>query len=806
MRKLLSGVAVLAVGIGVALAAPPAAANAAGGTSTWTGGGGNVNLSTPGNWDTVPTAGSDLSFPVGAGSGASPIINDFPAGTAFGRISTGGSLWLQGNAAAPSELATTSSTAQLYVSAPLITASSLTTSGPAGSYIHTLSPISGAGSLVLNGPGNVYIYGANTITGPTTINAGYVLTVSARAALADVTVAAGATLSNSGGPVGALVVNGRTVNSPTVTHAATSLSFGATASLSASAQAPSGSTLRMNVAGDIDLAGTLTVSNRWAPAVGQSTTILATTGGVVRGQFTGIPDGGLVMGAASGTFPAVPYRVHYTATAVTLTAVNATTTSLDALTSPVAVDAATTFTARTTSAGGSPTGTVEFLAGSTPLGSAQLTGGVASFTTSFASSGSRQISARYLGDDADFATSTSAAATLSVLVPPSLVGATTAAATAGVAFAYAPTAGGGSPRTFSSSELPEGLAISASTGRISGTATALGVFPVTITATNPVGSATLSVTITVAPGPLASIVVSPIGGTVTAGGSLMFSAEGFDSRGYSRGDLTSLATFRSSSAGDTVTGSTIRFSQTGTSTITATVGAVRGTTSVSVTVGAPARLVVAPSTTTVVAGDSVTFTVEGFDAEGNSLGAQRATLRTDDPSDVVTDDTIRFTTAGRHAITATVGLLSVQTVSDVQVDPTDVATLTLRLSATTAHVRDTITATVTARDSFGNDLGDVTADATLTSDNPADTVRGATVMFGHASIHVITATLNGRSASVAVTVVDDAEAGTADVGSSALVTTGADAAPTLYGALALLLLGVALLASRVRMRRGRRLS
>src|SRR5690606_29828023 len=121
----------------------------------------------------------------------------------------------------------------------------------------------------------------------------------------------------------------------------------------------------------------------------------------------------------------------------TLTAVNATTTSLDALPSPVAVDAATTFTARTASVGGSPTGTVEFLAGSTPLGTAQLTGGVASFTTLFASPGSRQISARYLGDDADFATSTSAAATLSVLVPPSLVGATTAAATAGVAFAYA---------------------------------------------------------------------------------------------------------------------------------------------------------------------------------------------------------------------------------------------------------------------------------------------------------------------------------------------------------------------------------
>ena len=57
----------------------------------------------------------------------------------------------------------------------------------------------------------------------------------------------------------------------------------------------------------------------------------------------------------------------------------------------------------------------------------------------------------------------------------------------------------GSASTFTAVGLPAGLSINSTTGAISGTATASGTFPVTITATNSAGSSTVSLTIVIAP-------------------------------------------------------------------------------------------------------------------------------------------------------------------------------------------------------------------------------------------------------------------------------------------------------------------
>jgi acetyl esterase/lipase len=72
------------------------------------------------------------------------------------------------------------------------------------------------------------------------------------------------------------------------------------------------------------------------------------------------------------------------------------------------VHQAVTFTARVTSGGGMPTGSVAFLDGSTIIGSAALQGGAAAFTTSDLALGDHQITAAYTGN-ASFAASTSAA-------------------------------------------------------------------------------------------------------------------------------------------------------------------------------------------------------------------------------------------------------------------------------------------------------------------------------------------------------------------------------------------------------------
>jgi hypothetical protein len=77
---------------------------------------------------------------------------------------------------------------------------------------------------------------------------------------------------------------------------------------------------------------------------------------------------------------------------------------------PVLVQNAVTLTATVSSAVGSPTGTVTFLDGATPLGMGTLTGGVATLTTSGLTVGSHTITAVY-GGDGNFVSATSSALT-----------------------------------------------------------------------------------------------------------------------------------------------------------------------------------------------------------------------------------------------------------------------------------------------------------------------------------------------------------------------------------------------------------
>ncbi len=65
---------------------------------------------------------------------------------------------------------------------------------------------------------------------------------------------------------------------------------------------------------------------------------------------------------------------------------------------------------------GTPTGSVQFLDGSTPLGTVALSGSTATFTTTFATTGTHYITAAYLGDN-NFAANTSGVFSESVVTP-----------------------------------------------------------------------------------------------------------------------------------------------------------------------------------------------------------------------------------------------------------------------------------------------------------------------------------------------------------------------------------------------------
>jgi Bacterial Ig-like domain (group 3)/NHL repeat len=104
-------------------------------------------------------------------------------------------------------------------------------------------------------------------------------------------------------------------------------------------------------------------------------------------------------------------------TTVQVSAVAAPVTPAVMLTSsvnPVLSTNATTLTSTVSSASGTPTGTVSFVDGTTPLGQGILSGGVATLTTSSLTVGTHTITAAYSGD-ANFTAASSGVLTQSVL-------------------------------------------------------------------------------------------------------------------------------------------------------------------------------------------------------------------------------------------------------------------------------------------------------------------------------------------------------------------------------------------------------
>ncbi|MFG6477442.1 CocE/NonD family hydrolase [Microbacterium sp. P06] len=82
-----------------------------------------------------------------------------------------------------------------------------------------------------------------------------------------------------------------------------------------------------------------------------------------------------------------------------------------------------------------------------------------------------------------------------------------------------------------------------------------------------------------------------------------------------------------------------------------------------------------------------------------------------------------------------------------------VASIELTVSETTVDQGDTVTVAVTGFDAEGEELGDVTDLAALSSSVDTDVFAGSAVTFVHASPHVITAAVNGATDSVTVEVV-----------------------------------------------------
>jgi hypothetical protein len=126
---------------------------------------------------------------------------------------------------------------------------------------------------------------------------------------------------------------------------------------------------------------------------------------------TGIPD--LVFGVNGGTIPTAILLLNSP-----VSVVGSTTTALTVSPNPAVVGQNVTLSAEVTGTGSAaPTGNVNFLDGTTQLGSDALSAGMATYSTSSLAAGAHSLTAQYVGD-ANNAASVSSAVSLSVTTVP----------------------------------------------------------------------------------------------------------------------------------------------------------------------------------------------------------------------------------------------------------------------------------------------------------------------------------------------------------------------------------------------------
>lgn len=263
-----------------------------------------------------------------------------------------------------------------------------------------------------------------------------------------------------------------------------------------------------------------------------------------------------------------------------------------------------------------------------------------------------------------------------------------------------------------------------------------------ITYSSPITDADLTVGAHV----VAAGVANPVSMTVT---------DGVVTEGVTPQSLTISPT--GGTTGATCTATACSATELGTYTVTATYADETRKVTFDVSAGPAAEITLSPDATTVEAGAQAAYTVTGTDEFGNDLG------------DVTADSLVTVTgpsgsglacpqgvcsvdTVGDHTVSASTpgaGGVAVTDTADLDVVAADLATITLSPGSASIASGQSRAYTVVGADAFGNDLGDVTADATITvapsTGGPATACTDASCAPTAAGTYVVTATVAGAS-------------------------------------------------------------
>ncbi len=277
------------------------------------------------------------------------------------------------------------------------------------------------------------------------------------------------------------------------------------------------------------------------------------------------------------------------------------------------------------------------------------------------------------------------------------------------------------------------------------TATVAG--PHTITAAS--GGKTASAILAITAGALNSLVVSPASASLSAGTSQTFSAAGFDKFSNSLGDITSSTAFTISPNGS-CTGAACAANVAGPHTVTAASGGKTATATLAITAGALSSVVISPSSASLSAGTSQTFSAAGFDKFSNSLGdITSSTTFSISPDGSCTGAACTANVAGPHTVTAASGgktasatlAITAGALNSVVVSPASAS-----LSAGTSQ-----TFSVAGFDKFNNSLGDITSSTTF-SISPDGLCTGTACSASVVGPHTVTATSGGKTATAALAI------------------------------------------------------
>jgi outer membrane protein assembly factor BamB len=263
------------------------------------------------------------------------------------------------------------------------------------------------------------------------------------------------------------------------------------------------------------------------------------------------------------------------------------------------------------------------------------------------------------------------------------------------------------------------------------------------------------------------ITVSPSQATVTAGTGQAFTVEGYDSSGTDLGDLTADAAFSIQDSSGSCAGATCTDTVVGTHSVTAVVAGKSATATLGVLPGPANHITISPSSATITAGGSQSYTDRAFDAYGNDLGdvTQQSVFTLITPSypsplacPNATCSTIYATQplygdSVQASYTPSAGT-ALTSLSPLAVVPGPIDHLVISPTNDTIAAGVPVGYYVYSADVYGNRIADVSGSAQFTITSPG-TCHGSGCTSTKSGSYLVTAAYSGLTITASLTIVPD---------------------------------------------------